>query len=173
MKQGKYGTIEDIKRANREAGRYWFSPDTLRFFRSRVGREVYGGRFFISSEQRETYTERRYTVREAMPDGTIENASKFMAYPSSQSARNHIDKLLSEKGMNEQQRDALLDQMSEDGYKEVLEYTENNRYVLGIELETYDDSTPVRNRNVEKFYNREQYELWYDRTHSPVKYMDR
>jgi hypothetical protein len=48
---GPYRSVTAIKKANDAAGRYFFSPDTMRFFRSRVEPGVYGGRVFITSEQ--------------------------------------------------------------------------------------------------------------------------
>ena len=61
--------ISDIKRANREAGRFWFSPATLRFFESRILPSVYegpGGIYFITSEQG-PHGPRAYTVRRFFP----------------------------------------------------------------------------------------------------------
>ncbi len=77
-------TLDQIKRANAEAGNHWFSPDTLRFFGSRVHATTYGpdsrGRvYFVSSE----YTgfersARGYTVRVFEPrDGSVSSCSDF------------------------------------------------------------------------------------------------
>jgi len=46
--------IDEIKRRNADAGRFFFSKDTLSFFQSRVNSEVYegpGGVFFVTSER--------------------------------------------------------------------------------------------------------------------------
>lgn len=76
-----YWTIDDIRLANRNAGFYFFSPDTMRFFRSRVGGTVYqgnGGIYFVTSEQFDYNSERLYTVRRFNPDTRgIETASEF------------------------------------------------------------------------------------------------
>ncbi len=94
-----YANIADIKRANKALGHYFFEPDTMRFFNSRVGSKVYGGRYFITSEQREPYpyrdmsgnlqpaTERRYTIREAMPDGSISTVGDFHSLSKSEAKR--------------------------------------------------------------------------------------
>lgn len=78
-------SMDDIRTANRQAGNHWFEPGTLRFFRSRVGQEVYtgpGGCFFVSSEQGPDGI-RRYTVRQARESGAIEtDRSGFQAYAS-------------------------------------------------------------------------------------------
>jgi hypothetical protein len=71
-------TIEQIKAANHRAGRFFFEPATMRFFRSRVGSSVYqgpGGVFFVTSEQfvasvwndRRSYG-RHFTVRQFNPE---------------------------------------------------------------------------------------------------------
>jgi hypothetical protein len=74
-----FSNIEEIRAANRDAGLFFFSPDTMRFFRSRVGRELYGGRFFITSEQFDDAAPRWYSVRCANRDGSIDTVS-FQGY---------------------------------------------------------------------------------------------
>lgn len=47
-------TIEQIKEANKRAGFHFFEVATLRFFKSRIGEQVYqgpGGTYFVTSEQ--------------------------------------------------------------------------------------------------------------------------
>jgi hypothetical protein len=68
-------TMDAIREANAKSGHYWFSPDTMRFFSSRVGETVYqgaGGIFFVSSEQFTGLTgekkPRSYTVRRFNPE---------------------------------------------------------------------------------------------------------
>lgn len=39
----RYMTITDIKRANKDAGRFWFSKDTVRFFKSKIESTVFDG----------------------------------------------------------------------------------------------------------------------------------
>lgn len=63
-------TMPEIRRANADAGLYFFSPGAMRFFRSRVHDRVYqgpGGVFFVTSEQGPDDV-RRYTVREFDPE---------------------------------------------------------------------------------------------------------
>ena len=58
---------DEVEREADNVGSHWFEPATLGFFRGRVGYEVYGGRYFVSSEQggRDIWGgQRRYTVRE-------------------------------------------------------------------------------------------------------------
>ena len=77
----RFDTVEDIKRYHRG---HWFSSGAMRFFRSRVGENVYqgpGGIFFVSSEQFDDSTPRRYTVRRYDPTadniGTIGEFNKL------------------------------------------------------------------------------------------------
>ena len=88
-------TMDDIKIINKQTGHYFFSPDTMRFFRSRVGDTVYqgvGGVFFVTSEQftdsKGYTTERKYTVRQFFPDtGNIETVTGFNELSYSRAVR--------------------------------------------------------------------------------------
>jgi hypothetical protein len=68
--EGPFKNIDEIKQANREAGKFFFSPDTMRFFDSHILTGVIGGRFFITSEQ-PPEGPRRYSVRVAWEDGGV------------------------------------------------------------------------------------------------------
>ena len=64
--------IDEIKRRNAHAGRFFFSKDTLSFFQSRVNSEVYegpGGVFFVTSE--------RYDSREMADQFSPTNAEEL------------------------------------------------------------------------------------------------
>src|ERR1051325_8940143 len=89
-----YATIGQIKRANREAGHHWFSPDSMRFFDSKVGRSVIKGRFFISSERAGDDHPRLYTIRMARNDGSIEDVGEFQGYRSESAAKAALSKAL-------------------------------------------------------------------------------
>jgi len=89
-----FQTIEQIKDANQAAGYKFFEPDTLRFFDSRVSSEVYGGRYFITSEKSGfSSTIRAYTVRRANDDGTITTVSGFLQFPTAAKARTFARRL--------------------------------------------------------------------------------
>lgn len=66
-----YNSIEEIKEANHRAGGYFFSPNTMRGFKTRVLEEVYGGMYFITSDKRDEKTPREYTIWEARESGDI------------------------------------------------------------------------------------------------------
>lgn len=81
--------IDDIIRANRASGGHYFDADTMRFFGSRVLDTVVGGRFFVTSERRGfgAGSGRAYSVREMMPDGTIQTVGAFGGHDSARAAR--------------------------------------------------------------------------------------
>jgi hypothetical protein len=69
--------MKDIRQRNAKSGGHWFETETMRFFRSRVGKTVYGGHFFISPERcslsdQLDHMPRRYTVRIAFSNGGID-----------------------------------------------------------------------------------------------------
>jgi len=87
--------IDDIKKANAEAGLYFFSEDTLRFFSSRTGTTVYGvfrsgtpgGQYFITSERDDCNSPRMFTVRRYDPvTHDISTVGNFKEYKTSQGA---------------------------------------------------------------------------------------
>jgi hypothetical protein len=92
--------IGEIRYENQRSGHSWFSPEALRFFGCRVGRTVYGGRYFISSEQDDfVFSDgrkgawngaRRYTIRMANADGTIETVGEFGQYATNADARRAV-----------------------------------------------------------------------------------
>lgn len=84
---GAFFTIDAIKQANRDAGQHYFDADTMRFFRSRVMPHVYGGRIFVTSEQNGYDHPRAWSVREAMPDGSIETIGEFQEYATGSQAK--------------------------------------------------------------------------------------
>jgi hypothetical protein len=63
---GRWESMTNVKYENRCIGQHFFSPSAMRWFNSRIGSTIYGGRFFITSEQ-DSYGawggKRRYTIR--------------------------------------------------------------------------------------------------------------
>ena len=83
-----YQSISQIKAANSAAGLYFFSPDTMRFFRSRVASStVYGGRYFITSEQFNAGSPRLYTIRRCNDNGSIDTVGEFQGYKTLKAAK--------------------------------------------------------------------------------------
>ena len=69
----KYESMAAIKRANKRAGRFWFSKDTMRFFSTRIHtRTPIGGCYFVTSERMDYSYPWKYSVRKADDKGSIE-----------------------------------------------------------------------------------------------------
>jgi hypothetical protein len=79
--------VDEIRRAH---DGHWFDADTMRFFSTRLGSDVIGGRYFITSERNETpgYPSgpRRYTIREAFADASIDTVGDFQEYATRKQA---------------------------------------------------------------------------------------
>ena len=102
-----FASMNEIRIQNAQAGQHWFDPASMRFFGCRVGSAVYGGRYFISSEQ-DTYVsstgqpgawggQRRYTIRMAEADGSIETIGMFGQYETRAQALAEIRRILREE----------------------------------------------------------------------------
>ena len=74
-----YTSIEAIKRAHKRA---WFEPANMRFFSTRILPTVYGGRYFITSEQCRFTDPRRYSIRVVDEHGDIDTVGEFQRYPT-------------------------------------------------------------------------------------------
>ncbi len=88
--RGSFTSISDIRAANAAGGWYFFSPDTMRFFSSRVHSRLFGGCIFVTSEQFQPshgppYA-REYTIRLANADGDVSSVSPFQEYKTLSSA---------------------------------------------------------------------------------------
>lgn len=81
-----YRTMDDVIAANRAIGNHWFDASTMRFFKTRIESGLVAGKRFITSEKGPDEV-RRYTVREAQPDGTIDTVGEFQQYRTRDAAR--------------------------------------------------------------------------------------
>lgn len=90
--------VSDFRRKNKEAGQHFFDKDSMRFFDSKIETEgnLIKGKYFITSEQfhgSEGYSApRKYSVREAMPDGSVGTIGKFNSFKTKEEAKEYIDK---------------------------------------------------------------------------------
>lgn len=86
--------LDEFKALNKAKGYYWFSKDTMRFFKSRVvSFDIVTG-YFISSE-RNGDLPRCYTIRKAnFETGNVESVSEFQAYPTLQRVKTAYKRLL-------------------------------------------------------------------------------
>ena len=92
--------MSQIKRLNKKRGQFWFNPDTLRFFKSRlpdtaikVGEKAY----FVSSEQNEEDDPRLYSIRVCdLQTGRVNTVGEFQQYRTSEAAHKALTEITSE-----------------------------------------------------------------------------
>lgn len=80
----RFRDMSEIKNANLEADGVFFRPDSMEIFGTHLEAGPFQGRFFVTSEQftsmrGKTYA-RRFTVREAMPNGAIGTVGEFQQH---------------------------------------------------------------------------------------------
>jgi len=86
-----------LERYNGNRNYYFFSPDTMRFFSSRIQTmPPYKGRVFVTSERRNWNSPRLYSVRVIQPSGNIETIGDFQGFTSRQSAHRFAESYASE-----------------------------------------------------------------------------
>ena len=97
-------TIADARRANREyakrTGRaYWFGPNEMRFFNTRIhGARLVGGRYFITSERPGEGYNWSYHVVEVFPTGQVGTAGEhWPGYPTLAQAKAAMKRLAVEE----------------------------------------------------------------------------
>ncbi len=74
-------------------GSHFFSPDSMRFFNSRIQTNPpYKGRVFVTSERMNWNSPRLYTVRVVKTSGNIETVGDFQGFASRQSAHRYAEK---------------------------------------------------------------------------------
>lgn len=91
-----YKTIAEIRAANRRNESCFFDKAAMKFFGSRIESGIYGGRYFVTSEDDLRRVNRFYTVREAKPNGEIVTVGQFQGFKTKEAARNHAKWLASE-----------------------------------------------------------------------------
>lgn len=80
-----FENIAQVKAANKAIHEYWFEPETMRFFATKLESGLIGGCYFVTSESFPTGP-RRATIRQANPDGSIETVGDFGGYRDVQAA---------------------------------------------------------------------------------------
>jgi len=95
QRENNMKTIEDAKQRNEETGHYFFSPDTMRFFRSQVETSLLKGNYFVTSELAPYDKKRKYTLREIDWDsGDINTIGKFYSHDSVDDAEEALNEYL-------------------------------------------------------------------------------
>jgi hypothetical protein len=89
-------TISKIRAANKKAGHYFFSPETMKFFNSKaygIIKTTKAGAFFITSEvieHSDRSKEKTYKVRFCHLSGLIDSV-EGKAFRSYEEAKNHLN----------------------------------------------------------------------------------
>tara|TARA_A100001391_G_scaffold188664_1_gene159444 strand:- start:34 stop:360 length:327 start_codon:yes stop_codon:yes gene_type:complete len=81
----RFKDIDHIKRVNARAGRYFFSPESMRIFQTTIYDKVYGGRFFVIRDRVDdpyyatmpSEEDFRYKAMQALKDGSILTVGTF------------------------------------------------------------------------------------------------
>lgn len=88
--------MKQLKLYARQHGSHFFDPDTMRFFRSRVGDKMYpapDGIYFVTSEQYDASSPRLYTVRFMNEKGDISTIGEFQGYATGKAAAREAKRL--------------------------------------------------------------------------------
>lgn len=67
-----YRNITEVKRANKAAGRFWFSPATIKCFGARVETPIMDGRFWVESARTYDDEGREYKLVTADDAGEVD-----------------------------------------------------------------------------------------------------
>ena len=89
-----YKNLLEARQRHERNGGCFFSDSTKRFFASRWGDTLYGGRYFITSEADKPRLDRVWTVRDVDEEGNISVVGKFGQYRSWKYARRAVARLL-------------------------------------------------------------------------------
>ena len=101
IKSGQY-LIKEVEKRAEKGAKYFFSPDAMRFFSSRVSElcwEKENNIFFITSEKdtsriKHTGSIRAFTVRKSSTSGDITTIGEFQEHKTLNKARSSIRQIL-------------------------------------------------------------------------------
>jgi hypothetical protein len=85
-----FKTLAHFKAVNAETGRHFFERGAMKFFKSRIESGLIAGRYFITSEQFDENSQRKFSVRRAEEDGSVKTVPEFQAFSSIEDARDYI-----------------------------------------------------------------------------------
>lgn len=86
-----FANMAQVRVANTRARQFFFAPESLAFWNSVVGRDLYHGHYFITSETPDLHTPPRFTVRFARSDGKIRELGDFREHKTEEDARAAIE----------------------------------------------------------------------------------
>jgi len=76
----KINSIADLKRLNEQNGGCWFDRSNTRFFNTRIESGILRGKYFVSSEQYDDNTPRKFTLRSFDETGSVDTVGEFQAH---------------------------------------------------------------------------------------------
>lgn len=97
-----FASVADVRTANKFAGLYFFSRETMKMFGSKIESALYAGTLFITSEETWGNEGRHYTVRYTVPTGevfTLEGASQLKTIDEARDIARTVAKALRESNL--------------------------------------------------------------------------
>lgn len=88
-----FNTLQQVINANRKIGNHFFDASTMKFFNSIIHGDLVKGRYFITSEKNNRENTRRYTIRMANNNGSIDTIYKFQHFKTLAKAKRAIKDL--------------------------------------------------------------------------------
>jgi hypothetical protein len=85
-----FADMSDVISANKQVGGHWFERSTMRFFKTKIESRLIAGKRFITSERGPNDARKRYTIREAKPDGSIDTIGEFQQFSTLAQARANV-----------------------------------------------------------------------------------
>jgi len=83
-----YKSIKEIVEKNKKINGHFFDKMTMGFFNSGVvNQKPVKGKYFFTTEAVREYCRKRYTVRRANPDGTIDTIGPFYKWDTLEDAK--------------------------------------------------------------------------------------
>ena len=73
-------SMADVRAANKAIGHHFFDRASMKHWRSKVETKLFANGCFVTSESDGDGKRRYYTVRRAMPDGSIKSVGEFMQW---------------------------------------------------------------------------------------------
>ena len=84
-----YKSMSEIREKNKSIDNYFFSKDTMRFFKSKIETGVLKDKYFITSEINPSDV-KKYTIREATEEGEIKTVGDFHSFTSVKQAKQFL-----------------------------------------------------------------------------------
>lgn len=91
-------TLNEFMQGNKSAGLHYFDRDTMWFFRSRIVRNSWASDgYFITSEQFDDNTPRKYSIRKGdLSSFSVASVGEFQAYATLRDARKALNAIRQE-----------------------------------------------------------------------------